>query len=63
MAAQAPPVPLTRLTRRSFALGATRRATARLLKSIHDVWDGSSFEPGRHSLTRVHPPEERQAPR
>ena len=55
--------PLARPRRAGLILAAARRATVHLARSIHDVWDGSSFEPGRHSLTRVQSPSERQAPR
>jgi hypothetical protein len=63
MAAHATTAPLIRSTRPRFVLSATRRATVRLLKSIHDVWDGSSWEPGRDWLTRVDQPGEPQTPR
>lgn len=63
MAAHATTVPLTRPTRRPFISVSGRRAIVRLLRSIHDVWDGSSWEPGRDWLTRVDQPGERQAPR
>ena len=63
MAVHTTTAPLARPARRWPALGAARRATVRIVKSIHGVWDGSSFEPGRHSLTRVESPSERQEPR
>ena len=49
--------------RRPAGPGVVKRGIGRLLASIHDLWDGSSFEQGRHSLTRVQDPGERQAPR
>jgi len=49
--------------RNRSALGAARRATVRILRSIHDLWDGSSFDPGRHPLTWVQAPSDRQTPR
>jgi glycerol-3-phosphate cytidylyltransferase-like family protein len=63
MAAHATTVPLTRPTRHPFIPDSARRAIVRLLRSIHDVWDGSSWEPGRDWLTRVQPQGEPQAPR
>jgi hypothetical protein len=63
MAVHVTTVPLTRPTRRRLVLGAGRRAIVCLLGSIHDVWDGSSWEPGRDWLTRVESPGEPQAPR
>ena len=63
MAVHVTTAPLARPKRARLILGAARRATMRLLKSIHDVWDGSSWEPGRDWLTRVQTPGERQVPR
>ena len=41
-----------------------RRTIVRLLGSIRDLWDGSSWEPGRDWLTRVEGADgERQTPR
>ena len=41
-----------------------RRTIVRLLGSIRDLWDGSSWEPGRDPLTRVEGAEgEWQTPR
>jgi hypothetical protein len=54
---------LTRPRRRPHLVGAASRATVRLLASIQNVLDGSSFEPGRHSLTRVQEPGTPQEPR
>jgi len=56
-------IPLARPARRRFAFAAVRRTVTRLARSVHDVWDGSSFEPSRHSLTRVQQPGEPQTPR
>jgi hypothetical protein len=55
--------PLARPMRRRFVMGARGRAIERFLASIRDLWDGSSWEPGRDWLTRVQSPGERQAPR
>jgi len=63
MTLDATTTPLTRPARSRPVLAAARRTIVRLAQSIHEVWDGSSFEPGRHSLTRVQSPSERQAPR
>ena len=63
MAVHTTTAPLARPARRRPALGAARRTAVRILKSIHSLWDGSSFEPGRHSLTQVQSPSERQTPR
>lgn len=56
-------VPLARPRRGRLTLGSAKRTIAHFAQSIHDVLDGSSFEPGRHSLTRVQSPSERQTPR
>jgi len=63
MAVQTMTAQLARPVRRPLGLDAVKRGIGHLFTSIHDAWDGSSFEPGRHSLTRVQDPGERQAPR
>jgi hypothetical protein len=49
--------------RGTLVIRAGGRAIARFLESVRGVWDGSSWEPGRHSLTRVDPPGVPQSPR
>ena len=63
MTTQTTSIPQARATPRQLDLGPLKRAIVRMARSIHDVWDGSSFEPGRHELTRVQQPGERQTPR
>jgi len=63
MAVQTTTARLARPVRRPPGIGTATRGIGHLFRAIHDVWDGSSFEPGRHSLTRVQAPGERQAPR
>jgi hypothetical protein len=52
-----------RAERNRLVGGSGRRALVRFLESVRSVWDGSSWEPGRHSLTRVDPPGVPQTPR
>jgi hypothetical protein len=63
MAAYSTSASLSRPARRTFPATAAKHATLRLLRAMHDLWDGSSWEAGRDSLTRVHSPSERQEPR
>ncbi len=63
MAVNATTAPLTRPRRRPRVIKSATSATMRLLESIRNVFDGCSFEPGRHSLTRVHEPGTPQEPR
>jgi hypothetical protein len=54
----------TRPSSTPFERDLGRRTIVRLLGSIRDLWDGSSWEPGRDWLTRVEGAEgERQTPR
>ena len=63
MSAYSTSASLSRPARRRFAGTSAKHATLRLLRAMHDVWDGSSWEAGRDSLTRVQSPSERQEPR